>query len=108
MSQNIPDLQLGTELNTNLLDKPNRDGILLLTVVFWDIKGFSNLCEILKTHSTLLVPFLREFFEMTRKIIFEYGGVSDKYMGDGVMALFGFESKGEEGTANAICAVADS
>ena len=43
---------------------------------------------------------------MAREIIFEYGGVSDKYMGDGVMALFGFESKGEENTANAICAVA--
>jgi adenylate cyclase len=108
MSQNIPDLQLGnlSELNMNLLDKPKRDGMLLLTVVFWDIKGFSNLCEILKTHSTLLVPFLREFFEMAREIIFEYGGVSDKYMGDGVMALFGFESKAEECTGNAIRAVA--
>ena len=63
------------------------------------------MCDVLKTHSTLLVRFLREFFEEAREIIFEHGGVSDKYMGDGVMALFGFESKGEEITANAICAV---
>jgi class 3 adenylate cyclase len=34
---------------------------------------------------------LKEFFGMTREIIFEYGGVSDKYMEDGVMALFGLE-----------------
>jgi adenylate cyclase len=43
---------------------------------------------------------------MARKIIFEYGGVLDKYMGDGVMGLFGFESKGGECAGNAICAVA--
>lgn len=108
MSQNTTDLQLGnmSDLNTNLIDKPKKDGIVSLTVVFWDIKGFSNLCDVLKTHSTLLIPFLREFFEMAREIIFEYGGVMDKYMGDGVMALFGFESKVEEGTTNAICAAA--
>jgi adenylate cyclase len=43
---------------------------------------------------------------MARKIIFEYGGVLDKYMGDGVMGLFGFESKAGESTGDAICAVA--
>ncbi len=43
---------------------------------------------------------------MARKIIFEYGGVLDKYMGDGVMGLFEFESKAGECTGNAICAVA--
>ena len=64
------------------------------------------MCDILKTYSTLLVPFLREFFDMAREIIFEYGGVLDKYMGDGVMGLFGFESKAGECTGNAICAVA--
>lgn len=103
MSQNTTDLQLG---NLSELNKPKRDGIVLLTVVFWDIKGFSNLCDILKTHSTLLIPFLREFFEIVREVVFEYGGVLDKYMGDGVMAIFGFETKAEECTGNAICAVA--
>ena len=93
MSQNTTDLHNLSELNTNLIDKPENDGIVLLTVVFWDIKGFSNLCDVLKTHSTLLIRFLKEFFEKAREIIFEYGGVSDKYTGDGVMALFGFESK---------------
>ncbi len=108
MSRNTTDLHLGnlSELNAHLVNKPRREGIVLLTVVFWDIKGFSNLCDILKTHSTLLVPFLREFFETAREITFEYGGVLDKYMGDGVMGLFGFESKAEECTENAIYAVA--
>ena len=49
---------------------------------------------------------MKEFFDKTREIIFEYGGVSDKYMGDGVMALFGFQSKAQDcGTDNAIRAV---
>jgi hypothetical protein len=45
------------------------------------------LCDILKTYSTSLVPFLREFFDMARETIFEHGGVLDKYVGDGVMGL---------------------
>jgi adenylate cyclase len=108
MSQNTTDLQLEDlpELKAHLINKAKRDGMLLLTVVFWDIKGFSNLCDILKTYSTSLLPFLKEFFDMAREIIFEYGGVSDKYMGDGVMALFGFQSKAQDSnTENAICAV---
>jgi adenylate cyclase len=108
MSQNTTDLRLEdlSELKAHLINKAKRDGIVLLTVVFWDIKGFSNLCDILKTDSTSLVPFLKEFFDMTREIIFEYGGVSDKYMGDSVMALFGFQSKAQDcSTENAICAV---
>jgi adenylate cyclase len=108
MSQNTTDLQLEDlpELKAHLINKGKRDGIVFLTVVFWVIKGFSNLCDILKTDSTSLVPFLKEFFDMTREIIFGYGGVSDKYMGDGVMALFGFQSKAQDcSTENAICAV---
>jgi adenylate cyclase len=77
----------------------------LLTVVFWDIKNFSSLCDILKTHSTLLVPFLREFFELARNIICERSGVLDKFLGDRVMALFGFQSKDKNYTNDAICAV---
>ena len=108
MSQNTTDLQLEDlpELKAHLINKGKRDGIVFLTVVFWDIKGFSNLCDILKTDSTSLVPFLKEFFKMTSEVIFGYGGVSDKYVGDGVMALFGFQSKAQDcSTENAICAV---
>ena len=108
MSQNTTDLRLEglPDLKAHLLNKAKGDGTLLLTVVFWDIKGFSNLCDILKMDSISLLPFLKEFFDKTREIIFEYGGVSDKYMGDGVMALFGFQSKAQDcGTDNAIRAV---
>ena len=108
MSQNPTDLRLEDlpELNTHSINKSKKEGTVLLTVVFWDIRGFSNLCNILNTDSTSLVLFLKEFFDMTSEIIFEYAGVSDKYMGDRVMALFQSQSKAKDcSTENAICAV---
>jgi adenylate cyclase len=108
MSQNPTDLRLEDlpELNAHSINKAKKEGTVLLTVVFWDIRGFSNLCNILSTDSTSLVLFLKEFFDMTSEIIFEYAGVSDKYMGDRVMALFGPQSKAKDSsTENAICAV---
>lgn len=74
----------------------------LLTVVFWDIKNFSSLCDILKTHTTLLVPFLREFLELARNIICERSGILDKFLGDGVMALFEFQSNDNNYTNDAV------
>jgi len=74
----------------------------LLAVVFWDIKNFSSLCDILKTHTTLLVPFLREFLELARNIICERSGILDKFLGDGVMALFEFQSNDNNYTNDAV------
>ena len=77
----------------------------LLTVVFWDIKNFSSLCDVLKTNSTLLVQFLREFFELARNIICAHGGVVDKFLGDRVMAIFGFQNRDHDSSDDAVCAV---
>jgi class 3 adenylate cyclase len=64
----------------------------IITIVFWDIQGFSALCYSLEITPTLLILFLKEFFEAATKAILEKGGVVDKFMGDGVMALFGTHS----------------
>ena len=78
----------------------------ILTVVFWDIKNFSILCNILKSHPSLLVSFLREFLEMARYVIYKHDGRLDKFLGDGAMALFGFHGQTKNSTTNAaICAV---
>ena len=63
----------------------------ILTVVFWDISGFSVLCERLQFHQELVVAFLREFFSEAAVIIQKYEGVLDKFIGDGIMAFFGFK-----------------
>lgn len=64
----------------------------IVTIVFWDIQGFSALCYTLEMTPGLLVLFLKEFFETATKVILEQGGVVDKFLGDGVMALFGTHS----------------
>jgi class 3 adenylate cyclase len=94
------------------LSKPN--AVLLqnkvLTIVFWDISGFSNLCEKLKDHSELIAEFLKEYLENATRIIHEYGGIVDKFIGDGILAYFGFkennghDNDGHIGAENAILA----
>ena len=64
----------------------------IITIVFWDIQGFSALCYSLEITPALLILFLKEFFGAATKAIMEQGGVVDKFLGDGVMALFGTRS----------------
>jgi class 3 adenylate cyclase len=85
-----------TYLHETIIEGLNKKGDLtatekLLTVVFWDIKDFSSLCDILKTHA-LHVPLLREFLELARNIICERSSILDKFLGDGVMAFFEFQN----------------
>lgn len=77
-----------------------------LTICFWDIRGFSRLCEILKTRPSQISGFLREYFKMAAEIIFEQSGVLDKFIGDGVMGLFGaLIHNTDEGRQDAVNAV---
>jgi class 3 adenylate cyclase len=75
--------------------------------VFWDISGFSVLCESLQFNQELVVAFLREFFSEAATIIHKYDGVLDKFIGDGIMAFFGFKDThvNDNGKKGAICAV---
>jgi class 3 adenylate cyclase/plastocyanin len=78
----------------------------ILTIVFWDISGFSILCEKLKFHKELIVEFLREYFSEAALIIRKHEGVLDKFMGDGIMAFFGYKDtdvndNGKEGAVSA-------
>jgi adenylate cyclase len=77
-----------------------------LTVCFWDVRGFSKLCETLKAHPSLIAGFLKEYFEEAANVIFDQHGILDKYIGDGVMGLFGaLEHKDDQGREDAIRAV---
>jgi class 3 adenylate cyclase len=89
----------------------NPNAVLLqnkvLTIVFWDISGFSVLCEKLIDHPELVAEFLREYLGIATKIIHEYGGVVDKFIADGILSYFGFKENNEDkdghiGAENAI------
>lgn len=90
------------------VDQPRvqKTEVKLLTVVFWDIHGFSNLCHILKSSPESLIEFLNEYYLEVEKVVSANGGSVDKFMGDGVMALFGLEGHdNDDGTDDAISAV---
>lgn len=57
-----------------------------MTVVFADLWGFTSIAERLSPHETF--AFLNDFFAALVPAIHAHGGVVDKYMGDGIMALF--------------------
>lgn len=64
-----------------------------VTILFWDIKGFSKLAKSLEANPRLLLDFLREYFQMAEKSIINHNGFLDKFIGDGVMAIFGLNQK---------------
>lgn len=58
-----------------------------LTVLFADIRGFTRLCEHLGPEE--VVDFLNRYFDRLVKVVFEEGGMVDKFIGDELMAIFG-------------------
>jgi adenylate cyclase len=57
------------------------------TVFNSDIRGFTRMSE--GTTAELMVDMLNEYFEDMVATIFKYEGTLDKFMGDGIMALWG-------------------
>jgi adenylate cyclase len=58
-----------------------------VTILFADMQGFTNFSE----HSSpeQIASFLNQYFEKMIEAIFKNGGHLNKFMGDGLMALFG-------------------
>jgi adenylate cyclase len=57
------------------------------TILFTDIAGFTPLAE--RMHPREVTKLLNQHFSQMTDIIFEFGGTLDKYIGDGLMAVFG-------------------
>jgi adenylate cyclase len=58
-----------------------------LTILFADIKGFTNFSD---THGPEeVLDFLKAFFSEMNQVIIERNGIIDKLLGDGILAFFG-------------------
>ena len=73
-----------------------------LTVLFADIRGFTRLSE--HAAPERVVQLLNNYFTAMSDVIFAHGGTLDKYIGDGLMALFGAPTAGPNDPCNAVAA----
>jgi adenylate cyclase len=68
------------------LDAAQRPQRRMLSVIFADVRGFSAVSEQLDPEE--LIQVINGYFTQAVKAIAHYQGVTDKFMGDAVMALF--------------------
>ncbi len=73
-----------------------------VTMLFSDVRGFTTMSE--KLVPQVVVQILNEYFADMTPIVFEHQGMLDKYMGDGLMALFGVPYESEDAAVNAVSA----
>ncbi|MCB1174548.1 MAG: adenylate/guanylate cyclase domain-containing protein [Leptospiraceae bacterium] len=68
---------------------------LKATILFADIRNFTSLSA--RHTPTEILTVLNEYFTAMAAIIFECGGMIDKYIGDAIMAVFGIpESRADD------------
>ncbi|WP_308634667.1 CHASE2 domain-containing protein [Paenibacillus silvisoli] len=58
-----------------------------ISVIFVDIRGFTPMSEKLQPEQVIQV--LNEYLDICTKAVFNWNGTLDKFIGDGVMAIFG-------------------
>ncbi|MAR92701.1 MAG: hypothetical protein CML06_17730 [Pseudomonadales bacterium] len=72
-----------------------------VSILFADVRGFTAMAEALKPQE--LLNFLNAYLERIDSVIHDHEGFIDKFIGDGVMALFESEST-RNGALNAVTA----
>ncbi len=81
-------------------DKTVLEEFKTLTLLNIDIRGFSSFSKRIGPQKT--VAQLNEFFSAMGSIVVRYGGIVDKYLGDGFLALFGAPVSGTRDAENAV------
>lgn len=71
-----------------------------VTALFCDVRGFAKLSH--RARPETIVDLLNILFTEMAAEIFQHHGTLNKYLGDGLMALFGAPVEGEADAANAV------
>lgn len=71
-----------------------------VTVLFCDLRGFTSMSQGRLAYDVVFL--LNQFLGRMAETIEDTGGYVDKFMGDGIMAIFGMDASPEEGARQAI------
>lgn len=71
-----------------------------VTVLFCDLRGFTSIAERLYPYDSVFL--LNRYFDVMSEAILRHGGGVDKFLGDGVMALFGVKPATAAGSRDAL------
>lgn len=92
-----------------LLDNPDAvrltGGRYAVTILESDIEGFTPITERLAPED--LVAHLNRYFELLTGAVIDAGGMHDKYVGDALLAVFGFPLAQPDHTERAVRAAVD-
>jgi len=95
---------VGPEVMAHLLTHPEEAGLggrrQILTVLFSDIKGFTDLSNTLPPE--IISRMLNQYFAEMTRIVFQHGGTVDKFIGDGLMAFWNAPTERREHAADAV------
>ncbi|WP_223111664.1 adenylate/guanylate cyclase domain-containing protein [Thiospirochaeta perfilievii] len=71
-----------------------------VTILFSDIRSFTTISESMSAAET--VSFLNEYLSLMTDIIFSQKGTLDKFIGDGIMTIFGAPIEGKDDSLRAV------
>jgi len=76
-----------------------------VSILLSDLRGFTALTE--RYSAGDVIELLNRYFSRMCEVIFRYGGAIDKFMGDGIMVLFGAPESGQEDLMRAVACAAE-